>query len=305
MPFFQKIKATYNPKAIPTLHNKIKNKSNKIADVNKNLTIIAYLKRNAHTFHEKKVFCRHSLDASMAIEAALVVPLLLFAWIAFISLISTVNAYEKIQHTLSEMAVKLSVEAGKEEEIPAGTWMQRTWYELEGIDGLESGGVREVSVFDFSDSSVLDGDEWICLSVGYRMKLLEGLIPLPALRMKNRIYIRAWTGYIPGENPGAGENPGESVYVADYGHVYHENRMCSHIKLSIYMVDARDAQKYPPCVKCVGNAAFSGETFYLTESGECYHSRLSCSGLKRSVRCIRRTEAEADGYAPCQRCAGE
>ena len=69
--------------------------------------------------------------------------------------------------------------------------------------------------------------------------------------------------------------------MTDSGRVYHSNRMCSHIKLSIFMVDGQKARKYPPCEKCVGNAAIPGNTFYLTEDGACYHSRLSCSRLKR------------------------
>ncbi len=69
--------------------------------------------------------------------------------------------------------------------------------------------------------------------------------------------------------------------MTDSGRVYHSNRMCSHIKLSIFMVDGQKARKYPPCEKCVGNAAIPGNTFYLTEDGACYHSRLSCSGLKQ------------------------
>lgn len=305
MSFYLKNTEITNPKAIPTLYNKINNNLNKTANVNKNLTIIAYQKRNTHTFRRKKAFCRHPLTGSMTVEAAIAVPLLFFAWIAFVSLISTVRVYEKVQCALSEMAVKLAVEAGKEEEIPAGTWLQRVWLELESIEDIESGGVREVSAFDFSGSRVFEGNHWICLSVRYRIQLLEGLIPLPALQMKNRVYLRAWTGYDPGEGYGEGEHTESSVCVTDSGAVYHENRMCSHIKLSIYIVDGKQAEKYPPCEKCVGGHMGQGKTFYLTESGTCYHNRLSCSGLKRSVRYIGREEAISNGYVPCQRCGGE
>ena len=75
---------------------------------------------------------------------------------------------------------------------------------------LESGGIREVSVFDFSGSEVPEGENWICLSVRYRVLLLEGLIPLPAVRMKNQAYIRAWTGYAPGENTEEVSEAGEA-----------------------------------------------------------------------------------------------
>ena len=75
MPFYLKNTEITNPKAIPTLYNKINNNLNKTANVNKNLTIIAYQKRNTHTFRRK----RHSavtLTGSMTVEAAIAVPLL-------------------------------------------------------------------------------------------------------------------------------------------------------------------------------------------------------------------------------------
>lgn len=303
MPFCLKNTALKGLKAIPALHNRIKEYKNKTADVNKNYT--HDLTCHTHTFRRKKAFCRHPLPASMSVEAALVVPLLFFGWMAFVSLISVANTYERIQYALTEVAVRLSVEAGKEEDLAAGTWLQQTWLQLASVEGLESGGIREVSVFDFSGSEVPEGENWICLSARYRILLLEGLIPLPAVRMKNQAYIRAWTGYAPGENTEEVSEAGEAVYVTDSGRVYHSNRMCSHIKLSIFMVDGQKARKYPPCEKCVGNAAIPGNTFYLTEDGACYHSRLSCSGLKRSVRCIGQSEAVSAGYMPCQRCGGE
>ena len=48
---------------------------------------------------------------------------------------------------------------------------------------LETGGVRSVSEYDFSDSRILEGDEWLEFHVKYRVEILEGLIPIPGLSL--------------------------------------------------------------------------------------------------------------------------
>lgn len=293
-----------NPKAIPALHRNQTLIFKNITDVNKNLTRIIY-PNNIHTHFDKKAFCRHSLLGSMTVEAAVVVPLLLFAWIAFISLISVARAHERIQQSLTDSALALAIEAGRNEESVQSSWMVKVWAGLSALEDMETGGVQSVSGYNFSGSQVLAGDSWICLEATYQIKPMEGLIPLPGIRLKSRACTRAWTGYVPGEEERYGESGHSYVYVAENGQVYHEDRMCSQIKLSIHITDREHALTYPPCERCVGNDIWQGETFYLTETGECYHSRLGCSGLKRTIKRVESDEASISGLVPCQRCTGK
>ena len=289
MSFWTRLQKTINEKAIPALQK---------MDVNKNHI------KNTYTLRVQKAFCRHPLPGSMTVEAALVFPIVFFVWMAFVSLTSAVKVHEVLQQCLTETAFELAVEAGENEEIVRDSGILRAWLDIKSLDFLETRGVCSVSGYDFSNSRILEGNEWLEFHVKYRVEILEGIIPIPGIPMKNSVFIRAWTGYSQDTDFSGMEEIHENVYVTEYGRVYHEDRMCSHIQLKIYMVGADEAKKYPPCERCVRSGSDTGTTYYVTESGECYHCRLGCSGLKRNVQRMTMEEAVMGGCTPCSRCSG-
>ena len=261
---------------------------------------------NMCTLHvSEKAFYRHSLCGSMTVEASLVLPLVFYVWIACVAWTSIVNVHTTMQHTLGEIAVEAAIASGSNEEIVRNTSGLNAWIRSLCLDDLEKGGIERVYDFDFSKSEILGNDSGILLNVRYRVKLLEGILPIPSLRLSNQVYTRGWTGgESKKEHSDFGMNAGESVYVSEYGHVYHTDRMCSHIHLTIYMVEESQTSNYIPCDKCSGSGTYRGQTFYITESGEHYHTRLGCSGLKRQVDYLPMTEVSTMGYRPCSRCSG-
>lgn len=56
----------------------------------------------------------------MTIEAALVFPLVLFVWIAFIALTSVLRVHEAVQQSLTDAAFRLAIEAEKTESLYTG-----------------------------------------------------------------------------------------------------------------------------------------------------------------------------------------
>lgn len=98
------------------------------------------------------------------------------------------------------------------------------------------------------------------------------------------------------------------VYITPEGEVYHLDRNCTHLKLSIQTVTMQKArklknvygQKYRKCELC--KTAF-GKMVYITTEGDCYHSERNCSGLKRTVRKI--LLRQAGNRRPCSRCGGK
>ena len=278
-----------NTKAIPALYKK---------NVNKNLT------KKTYTLRVKRAFCRHSLQGAMTVEAALGFPMVLFVWMAFISLTSVVRVHEVVQQALTDTATQLAVEAGESESLVRSGWMAKVWLDLQRMENLETGGIRSVSGYNFFGSEILVDGEWMQFQVCYQVKLFDGLIPVPPISLKNSVYVRGWTGYVPGDYANHLSESRGNVYVTEYGHVYHEDRMCSHIHLKIYMVSEDEAKQYPPCEKCVRGSGDAAGTFYVTESGECYHNRLGCSGLKRNVERVSIETAVGEGYVSCSRCGG-
>lgn len=274
-----------NKKAIPALYKN---------DANKNHT------KNIYTLRNKRTLCRHSLQGSMTVEAALVVPKVFFVWVAFIALTSAVRVHEVVQNELTNTALELSLAAAEHEEIVKTGGTTKAMYSLFALKDLDTGGVSKIHGFNMLGSDVMQNGNWICFKVTYRIELLKGIIPIPDIPMKNQIYVRTWTGYEAADEK-TDENNQEIVYVTEHGRVYHKDGMCTHIYLKVYIVGESEAKQYSPCEKCVKDSE-GGSTYYITETGGRYHIRRGCSGLKRSVESMTMTEATNKGYSPCTRC---
>lgn len=159
-----------------------------------------------------------------------------------------------------------------------------------GADGLQ-----------FLESNVWEGEDCFEVVVTYSVSPLCGISAFRPFRMANRYYGHLWNGY---------QLPGTEtlfVYVAENGEVYHTDRNCTHLKLSVRQVTwqqahaSRNAQgkSYTACEKCGVQGAAA--VVYITDEGECYHFNSDCPGLKRTVACI--ALSEAGDLRQCQRCA--
>ncbi len=122
------------------------------------------------------------------------------------------------------------------------------------------------------------------------------------------VYIRKWTGYDV-MSTDVGREEEEYVYITESGVVYHRSRNCSHLKVSISVVNYTEVsqtrnyygQKYKPCEKCA-NGKSTGLIF-ITDKGDKYHNSASCSGLKRTIQTVPLSKVGARG--PCSLCGGE
>jgi len=122
------------------------------------------------------------------------------------------------------------------------------------------------------------------------------------------IHARKWTGYnVMSTNPVKEDE--EYVYITESGTSYHRSRDCSHLKISVHVVKAKDVsikrndygQRYRPCEKC-GHTSSTGLVF-VTDKGDRYHNSASCSGLKRTVLTV--PLSQVGSRSPCSICGGE
>ncbi len=121
------------------------------------------------------------------------------------------------------------------------------------------------------------------------------------------VYVRKWTGYNVLSTTDTKEDE-EYVYITESGTVYHRSRSCSHLKISIRVVNASEVslsrndygQRYYPCEKCCRGQ--STGLVFITDKGDKYHNSANCSGLKRTILTVRLSEV--GGRGPCSLCGG-
>lgn len=262
---------------------------------------------------------------SLTVEAALVLPLVLFASVAVLFFCRFIQVEWGVQTAMHETVRAAALVGGLLEE-PAeggtdggGTPGNHGYRAGAVINGTTLGATCRAKILaentpvsnvlgkivgiSFENSVVTDTD--IYLTADYYVKL-----PLPfpfgrAFHMQNRAYARRFVGY----DPRGTDDESEWVYVTPYGKAWHRDISCPYLAPAIRSVTAEQLpgernysrHKYKACPDCKGEGF--GKIYYITDHGTTYHTRLDCPGLKRTVKREKLTEAEKD-HTPCPKCGG-
>ena len=207
-----------------------------------------------------------SIQGSMSVEAAIVVPMFLFCMANLLSLFFLFRSYTEGLITLHQQ--------GREAVMLA--------YQPEGQ--VQDNTLRLLKV-----STVKP----VIHVFGYR-----------GITLVNSCYMHKWTGYDVTAGTGGENETEEMVYITKSGNVFHRDRSCTYLNPSVRPVDREkisqerneNGGKYAPCVKCGGK----GRIVYITSDGSSYHSALNCSALKRDIWCV--PLSESGGRPPCSKC---
>lgn len=262
--------------------------------------------------------CSSDKKASMTIEACLVLPLFLFAFLNMISIIELYRLQGNMSIAMHDTVKQMAVYGYEYQALGGGgadvaqslgmTYLYavgRVKAKL-GSDYLDSsplaGGTAGIS---WLRSSVMQKDDCIDLVAEYLIKAPVAVVGFGKQTFYNRMRTRAWTGYDNAKNSAGSTNEEEIVYITPEGIVYHRSRGCSYLKLSITSVDKsfldtqrnKNGGKYYVCGEC---GASCGNTVYITQYGDKYHATLSCSGLKRTILAV--PISETGGRGACSRC---
>lgn len=236
--------------------------------------------------------------ASLTVEAAVILPLFMMGLLALVSVPLMLLAGMRIQASVHDKAAGLTFvdhdgpvasvsDIG--DEIAATLAKEDIRFIRSGRDGIDMTG------------SDIDDPEYIMLCAGCDLKPLTDVFGQIGIGFSAKCLSHVWCGYGHGFFP-----EGEYVYITDDGDVYHCDRNCSHIRLTIKEVAPGDiaslrndsGSRYRPCEIC--HAHLSDGRLYVTSEGDRYHNSITCSALKRTVRAVR--IEEAGDRRPCSRC---
>lgn len=148
-------------------------------------------------------------------------------------------------------------------------------------------------------------EDLIRLQKTEKMESVFSILPIPTGKVVSVCVIKPWTGY----DITQAKNRSEEdiiVYMTQYGSVYHKDRSCTHISLSIQGVPSavvssmvnEEQKHYTACEYC-GDSGFV-TMVYITNYGDRYHTSIRCRGLRRYVRSVPLSQVE--GVPPCGKC---
>lgn len=285
---------------------------------------------------------KYEKTASLTVEAAMVLPVFLFCIMVFLYFLQIFILQEHIQDALTKTGLLLAKSAyvygdfvDEENMASMDFSLFGTEYELDLSEAAEvmAGELlvksllrKELDIPQINDSWIQGGyggisfysskileDDCIDIVARYHIHFPIRFFALENLRLIQRVRLRGWTGHqVPARYTLVTEDAAEDmVYITATGTVYHRDRTCSHLNISIEEVIGlpenrrnKSGGKYYPCELCLkGQAASPGAgigTYYITAEGDRYHNRRDCSGLKRTVKEV--PLSTVSDRAPCKRC---
>lgn len=246
-----------------------------------------------------------SLGGSITVEAAVCVPLFLYASICLIWMLEIRLIESTVRGALQAAGKELAVELC---EVPLliPSYLERKIVEDIGDVRLERSCIRNGANGLHCEKSYLRGQNGVMeLKVEYYVNLPVPGFMIPPIKQRVELRVKSWVGY---EKLGISIPTNEKiVYITETGIVYHENYECAYLNPSIKVVSPgqleelrnKDGGIYYPCSECMEFQVYLGN-IYITDYGDRYHSKISCSALKRKIYAV--PISEVHGKGGCSKC---
>lgn len=259
---------------------------------------------------------RNRLPAGTTVEAALVIPLYVYAVMAVMYVMKIVSvkndisvaAYNSIR-TMSKYYYGYEMLTDAQNQFPVTTAYACMMSELGADYGKNNNIVGGSAGIILVGSEMPDEDGTISITIRYSIKNPFDVFGIGIVTVKQTCKSQAWLG---GDRISAdilNNKREQEVFITDYGNVYHLTAECTYIDLSVKKVDEsslaairnKSGKKYSACEIC-GKGQTNGGV-YITDYGERYHTNESCRGLSRSV--IKVPLSYVKGMRICSKCKGE
>lgn len=158
-------------------------------------------------------------------------------------------------------------------------------------------------------SSFLENNDEIDMIVTYTADIPFPLLGFYHPLFRERVHSRAFVGV--DTRVGKDEEEDVIVYVTPTGRVYHRNKNCTYLKLSVSQVLYGDIAgmrnegggKYYPCSRCAGGVMDPDAKVYITNFGDRFHVSRACSEIKRTIEEIHLSQVGS--RSPCSKCGME
>lgn len=242
---------------------------------------------------------RASLGGSFTLEAALSLPIFLFA-VGMLLYLFVVMQVQYVVGSALDQAVAETALLREDSESKVKNLAKAAFYK-ELVSQHCPISCIELGAAGFSWKNTEVDESQIQAQVTYQVSFPFGYFGKRRIKLSNYCKMRRWTGNQAG---GATGKKQEWVYITPTDTVYHRTRSCTHLKLSIRSISSarlKEMKQYRACGHCVKGGK-KGPVAYITEEGDCYHYAVNCSGLKRTVYMV--PKEDANGRPACSRCGG-
>lgn len=271
---------------------------------------------------------------SVTVEAALVLPVVLFAFMVLIQIMIFMGVQLKVQSTLYRQALKTAgysyllnsvegyflegmdtedyrtvldiVENGVTEGLIKNTVidaLREEFFETPWIRGGREG--IHVVITPWVETGIVD------VLLYYELDPVFNIFGLDGIPIVARARLRQWTGTTKVVHEKEEEQGGEGTvaYVTASGTVYHTYRDCTYISVALSSVLYKDiaskrnasGARYYPCTTCCGQLS-EDTPVYISKYGDRFHQDSSCRNVYHNIREIPIEDVGSRAW--CSKCRG-
>lgn len=249
-----------------------------------------------------------SASASLTLEAALVLPLLLLAGAVMMMPFRIMDVQRQVQAVAEQVSEEIGQTAYLSKYVETDElWNTAAAYSYAEIQVRSGLAHLPVSKLSLIRSNLLKDGETIDLVVDYEIRMPFPVFGLNDIGQTCRSCRRAWIGEEGKSRNGEGNKTEDTiVYIGKSSTRYHVSSTCHYLhndlkSVPIQEVENRrnqDGSRYTPCARCCME---KGSTVYIMPSGRHYHSSPLCSAINAYVTAVPKSEAEHLGA--CSYCS--
>ena len=249
---------------------------------------------NIHS--EKSFFLR----ASATVEAAIVMPLFIYAVTAVLYMFQIIMVKQDIDvaayntvRTLAKYSYAYNKLVESDREVSALSAYGILLSELGADYAKEHYIVGGNAGIVLLGSELMSGSDNVSIKVSYAVKNPFDVLGIGIVTISQNYSSQGWTGDAGVAESIKNAEEERTVYITMYGEVYHTREECAYINLSVKEIRSKELStarnlgggKYYGCELCMDGKTykeFPGNVF-ITEYGDRYHKDGECAGIKRTV----------------------
>ena len=217
-------------------------------------------------------------EGSMTVEAAIVLPLVFFFLLNLSCAIELIRLHGNLQLALWNTGSRLAVYGHAREDAELAPFFSALYIRGQVLDYTGQHYLEQSPLAGGTDGFLFWKNE-----VGTTKDEIDIVMVYPAAPwievagyepfwMANRYFGHIWNGYEIPVDAGREDTSAEMVYVTEYGQVYHMDRSCTHLQLSIRTVGTGEVdglrnqwgKKYASCKMCgKGDFCYAGCIYAL------------------------------------------
>ena len=228
------------------------------------------------------------MKAGMTLETSLILPIFLFSILGLISIMDIMKIKACVDLAVVEVGNEIAIERySKDMATPLFSYSLEKKINSFLEKNLPKDDFKRVEkTLSIKKISGIDEENIVSFELNYRIIPKFRILDFITIGLTATYYGHDWCGWR------TTDQAETMVFLSDYASVYHMDKNCKYLNVTIISVGYKslekyrnnDGDKYRKCNFCITGKI--GDKVYITPEGNSFHTSDNCIGLTRSLHTV-------------------